>query len=550
MKNVFICACLSILLLMTQALTAQQAVDVDQQSYELGQSASVQVKLDPTALNFGQTISIEDLTRHLTILASDEYEGREAGQQGQKKAAKYIANHFEQLDMKAVGDKGSYFQKVRLVENSWSEMNIAIKGSNYEFLKDFYCFPRTTGIIQETMNDVLFLGYGIDDEKYSDYRGKAVEGKTVMVLNGEPQRTNGNYYISGNKSKSDWSSNWRLKLETAKKHGVKLLLVVTEKVSSKARMMAPYINSKTMTLEVPDDNKRYSDCVYISELMAQKILGSGKKQQLGYLKRKMNKKGKPVKTEVTRARLVLDLQKSSQRIESENVLGYVEGTDLKDEVIIITAHYDHLGKKGEKIFNGADDDGSGTTALLEIAEAFALAKREGNGPRRSILFMTVTAEEKGLLGSKYYTDIAPVFPLENTVVDLNIDMVGRTDEKYGDNGKYVYIIGSDKLSSELHQISEQTNRVYTQLEMDYTYNADDDPNRFYYRSDHYNFAKKDIPIIFYFNGTHDDYHKETDTIEKINFEALKDRSQLVFYTAWQLANQNRRIVSDRTKVSN
>lgn len=547
MKNIQSYICALCLIMATQMMAAQQAAEIDQQNFELNKSPEVQVVLDSVALSFGQSISIEDLTRHLSTLASDEFEGRGTGQEGQKKAANYIANHFKALDFKAVGDDNGYFQKINLSEKSWGDMNITVKGKEYEFLKDFYCFPRTTDEIEAAMDEVVFLGYGIDDPAYSDYAGKNVAGKTVVVLNGEPKQNNGDFYVSGNQTSSKWSSNWRLKLETAKKNGVKLLLIITEKVPAKARMMSPYINTKAMELEIPNTDKRYADCVYISEAMAQNILGTGRKMRLSFLQNKINKKGKPRMATTNSADLKLSLTKKGNVTETENVVGYLEGTDLKDELVIITAHYDHLGIDGDKIYNGADDDGSGTTALLEIAEAFSLAAKEGNGPRRSMLFMTVTAEEKGLLGSKYYTDIAPIFPLENTVVDLNIDMVGRTDEKYGDDGKYVYVIGSDKLSSELHEISEQTNKLYTKLKMDYVYNSDDDPNRFYYRSDHYNFAKNNIPIIFYFNGSHEDYHQETDTVDKIRFDALQGRAQLVFYTAWQIANKDTRLVVDKAE---
>ena len=235
--------------------------------------------------------------------------------------------------------------------------------------------------------------------------------------------------------------------------------------------------------------------------------------------------------------------KSNKWIKGENVLAYIEGTDLKDELIIITAHYDHLGKHEEKTFNGADDDGSGTVAAMEIAEAFMLAKKEGNGPRRSILVMCVSGEEKGLLGSKYYTD-NPIYPLENTVANLNIDMIGRVDD-WHENGDYIYLIGADRLSQELHDISEQINEEFIGLELDYTFNEEDDPNRYYYRSDHYNFAKNNIPVIFYFNGVHEDYHKVTDTVEKIDFEKIQTITRLIFLTAWELANREERIVVDK-----
>ena len=232
-------------------------------------------------------------------------------------------------------------------------------------------------------------------------------------------------------------------------------------------------------------------------------------------------------------------------VKGENVLGFIQGTDLKDEVLIITAHYDHLGKKDTLIYNGADDNASGTSAILEIAEAFMKAKKDSVGPRRSILIMAVSGEEKGLLGSKYYTD-KPIYSLEKTIANLNVDMIGRID-KHHKNGDYVYLIGSDRLSTELHNISEEVNRKHFNLKLDYTYNDKDDPNRYYYRSDHYNFAKNNIPVIFYFNGVHGDYHKSTDTIDKIDFKKTQKISRLIFLTAWELANRNERPSLDISK---
>ncbi|WP_242203558.1 M28 family metallopeptidase [Aestuariivivens insulae] len=231
--------------------------------------------------------------------------------------------------------------------------------------------------------------------------------------------------------------------------------------------------------------------------------------------------------------------------DSENVLAYIKGSEKPDEVIIISAHLDHIGVSGNgDINNGADDDGSGTVAVMEIAEAFQTAAKAGNGPKRSILFLHVTGEEIGLFGSRYYADVDPVFPLKNTVANLNIDMIGRVDPKHEGQGNYLYLIGSDKLSKELHNLAEAVNKTYTNLEFDYTYNDDNDPNRFYYRSDHYNFAKHNIPVIFYFNGTHADYHKPSDTPDKINYEFLETRARLIFYTAWELANREERVKLD------
>ena len=230
--------------------------------------------------------------------------------------------------------------------------------------------------------------------------------------------------------------------------------------------------------------------------------------------------------------------------DSENIWAFIEGSEKPQEIIVISAHYDHVGMKNGEVFNGADDDGSGTVALLEIAQAFKKAKNKGNGPKRSILFLHVTGEEHGLHGSRFYSE-NPLFPIENTVVDINIDMIGRRDTLHPKTNNYVYVIGSDRLSSELHTINEEVNAKYTQLELDYKYNDRKDPERIYYRSDHYNFAKKGIPAIFFFNGIHADYHQSTDTPDKIEYDALAKRAQLAFVLAWELANRPDRIKVDR-----
>lgn len=232
---------------------------------------------------------------------------------------------------------------------------------------------------------------------------------------------------------------------------------------------------------------------------------------------------------------------------TENVIAFIEGSEMPEEVLVISSHYDHVGMDDEgNVFNGADDDGSGTMAVVEIAEAFMKAKKDGYTPRRSVVFLNVTGEEKGLVGSKYYTD-NPIFPLENTVANLNIDMIGRIDPDHEGKDDYVYLIGSDKLSTELHDLSEMVNQKFMKLDLDYTYNDENDPNRFYYRSDHYNFAKNNIPIIFYFNGVHADYHKISDTPDKIEYDLLAKRAQLVFLTAWEVANRDSRPVVDKAE---
>lgn len=226
--------------------------------------------------------------------------------------------------------------------------------------------------------------------------------------------------------------------------------------------------------------------------------------------------------------------------DSQNIVAFIEGSEFPEEYIYITAHSDHEGVVDGEIYNGADDNGSGTAAVLEMAEAFAIAVKNGYKPKRSIVFLHVTAEEIGLHGSRFYTE-HPAFPLENTISVLNIDMIGRVDERHSADDNYIYLIGADRLSTELHFIAQKANESFTNLNLDYTYNDEKDVNRYYYRSDHYNFAVHDIPVIFFFNGEHEDYTKPTDTADKINYELLRQRTQLIFATAWYLANANKKL---------
>jgi hypothetical protein len=230
--------------------------------------------------------------------------------------------------------------------------------------------------------------------------------------------------------------------------------------------------------------------------------------------------------------------------DSENIWAFIEGSEKPEEIVVVSAHYDHVGTKDGEVYNGADDDGSGTSALLELAQAFQIAKKEGHGPKRSILFLHVTGEEHGLHGSRFYSE-NPLFPLENTVADVNIDMIGRRDEIHPNTNNYVYIIGANRLSSDLDFVCAIMNQKYVNLDLDYRFNDPKDPNHFYERSDHYNFAKHGIPSVFFFNGVHADYHKKTDEPDKIEYDALAKRAQLAFVTAWELANRKDRIVVDK-----
>jgi len=452
---------------------------------------------------YGNTITAADLKKHLYIIASPEMEGRETATEGERKAAAYIENHFRSLGL-LPGNNGSYRQYFNVYRDVPGNSELVVNGKAAVSGKDFVVTQGYSSTLY--FSEVLYMKELADTAKF-DVAGKAVLVSMV------PQQ-----------GKSS-PAGFQLIRYAARKGAAATFVATGSKLTvPRGGGLSVELYRKTMA---PNN-------VYINVDLATAIVGSGFAS--GALQ------SGPVSVE-----LKLKVDKQVEVLQSSNVLGVVEGSDKKDEYVFITAHYDHEGLKNGVLYPGADDDGSGTVAILEMAEAFAKAKADGKGPRRSVVFMTVSGEEKGLWGSAYYA-AHPVFPLENTVVNLNIDMIGRVGVDYQkepkDSGNYIYVIGDDKLSSDLRPISEAANKMYTKLKLDYKYNGDD-PNRFYYRSDHFNFAKNGVPAIFYFNGVHEDYHKPTDTPDKINYQLAEKRTRLVFFTAWEMANRDQKVVRDR-----
>lgn len=483
---------------------------------------------DPTV--YAKTITEEELKEHLYIYASDEFEGRETGEPGQKMAVEYIRKAYEGMEVPAAKVDGDYFQDVPLEMAKLPTGTIGVGEDSYEIGEGFLCFSAARGEYAE----LVYAGYGIEDQNYSSYEGLDVRDKVILIKAGEPKLENGLYAVSGSTKKSVWSNNsesLEKRLMAAKRNGAKCILYYDPNNYGRYRGYFNFMRSNQDGRMTIKENGQNPALIMLDNKTAKSIFPDIKD----------NDDSQILETSVS-----LDLESSNVEIPTENVVAYIRGFEKPDEYVVISSHLDHIGIAANgKINNGADDDGSGTVAMLEIAEAFKKAVDTGNGPKRSVVFLHVTGEEKGLLGSQYYTDVEPIFPLSQTVANLNIDMIGRTDPKREGSRNYIYLIGSDKLSTDLHELSEEVNDRYTKLELDYTYNDENDPNRFYYRSDHYNFAKNNIPIIFYFNGTHADYHRPGDTPDKIDYDLLAIRSRLIFHTAWEVANRENRVVVDK-----
>jgi Zn-dependent M28 family amino/carboxypeptidase len=490
------------------------------------------------------------LRRDLSVLASDEYEGRETGAKGQKMAAAYISEQFK-LDSLvapvATNTANPYLQAFDLERSAWQKGGtLTVGGKAYEWLKDFYAFGRSP-FQQATAVQPVFVGYGIEQGEYSDYAGRDVKGKDLVMLLGEPRTAEGKSVLSADGSATKWSVDFRAKAALAAQKGARSVFFITTETALNFEKMEARLAPRVMQpiIAAAEQGGGRAPAFFVSPAVGLKLLGTSESALRSYAaataaaKQPTANKFKPVK-------FTISAPQERSAVGTENVLGFLPGTDKKDEILVISAHYDHLGIIDGKVYNGADDDGSGTVGVLALAEAFTKAAHAGHGPRRSILFLANTGEEKGLLGSEYYAN-HPIFPLANTITDLNIDMIGRTDVAHEGKPDYVYVIGSDKLASQLHTVLEAANQKYTKLDLDYRFNDPNDPNRFYYRSDHYNFAVHKVPVAFFFNGVHADYHEASDEIDKIEFGKMEARARLVFYTAWELANRAERPVVDSNK---
>jgi hypothetical protein len=510
----------------------------------LGFSAFAQNK---TAIKFSQSITKEKAYKHLSILASDEYQGRETGKEGAWMAADYIKAQFKALGLKAPVN-GGYFQPIDMAVNKLTQSIVTINGTPKELLKDFIISPASVTGKGFTFNNkaVVVAGYGISKDGYNDFSGQNLQDKVVMIFkeNAPADRA----VMRKRAQEQQEKANYLFDNKAA------ALVVVDPALDNVTEAMkARYNNGEgPLIMKTPEyleqlKKKKALPVITISTATANEILKLGG-TDVATLQKQLKDTAKPASKEINAAFCASAVREETP-VRAENVLGFLEGTDpvLKKEVLVVTAHYDHIGlttSGADKVNNGADDDGSGTTGVLMLAEAFSKAKKAGKGPKRSILFMTVVGEEKGLLGSEWYSE-HPVFPLENTITNLNIDMIGRVDADHEKEPDYIYIIGSDMLSSDLNKLGIKANDDYIKMKLDMRYNNRTDPNQFYYRSDHYNFAKHNVPVIFYFNGVHPEYHQPGDEIDKINFPMLARRAKLVYFTAWELANAAKRPVVDK-----
>ncbi len=484
--------------------------------------------------------SIRHLQSNLEYLASDELEGREAATDAERVASKYIATELKKYGVQTLDGNDGYFQNFNLrhihfsKESKFGMLNKKNELTEFSYGQDFVGSNRYYETI-DTVTSIVFVGYGITahEYQYDNYADLDVKGKIILFIPGEPESEDTTFF-KGPK-KTSFASSWS-KIKNAKTQGALGAIyisaleeeygwnsVVNYVEKGKLQFMEKPVRSGTSAFPILVIKESVLDSIFAKNNFSYEEINTSLKS-----------KSAPAAIEFETKSQLFWAFDTSKTVQVRNVVGVLEGNDpdLNHEMVSIGCHFDHEGIGATGIYNGADDNASGTAAVMEIARVFAQTKDH----KRSILLNFHTAEEKGLLGSKYFT--ANFDRMDDIVAHINLDMVGRgpTDS--------VYVIGSDKISVEYHDLVFSANDAGVGMHLDLKFNASNDPNRFYYRSDHYSFAKKNIPSVFFFDYMKEDYHKITDDADKINYYKLLNVTRLSYDIIRAAANREGRFDSD------
>ncbi len=507
-----------------------------------------------TAAKFGNTdgITAQQLRNYLEFIASDELEGRDTPSRGLDIAAMYIADHLKTWGIKPAGDNGTYFQKFPLRRNKIDAAGTRLQLNNQSFVygEDFLS-SFNPAIVSNSQ--IVYAGHGwlIKSKNIDAFQGIDVKDKIVVVANNLPKGATFND-LQG-KQGVDWAS----PALYAQMKGARAVIVFGNYNNLANWQAAKWTQTEKGGLEfgTPQNQITIPSLTASPRLINALFAGEKANGNNVYTRGITQDFVEPFDLQATK-KISLSVAVKTEETHSQNVVGILEGTDavLKNEYVAIGAHYDHVGINpfaagDDKIWNGADDDGSGTVAVLSIAEAFAKGAQR---PKRSILFIWHAGEEKGLWGSEYFTD-NPTVPIGSIVTQLNIDMIGRAQQPGDENPKNkllpkqgeVFLIGSRMMSTELGVLSDATNKSFLNMSFNFKYDDPNDPEQFFYRSDHFNYARKGIPIIFYMDGDHADYHQPSDSIEKIDFANMERIARTIFATGWELANRAARPTVDK-----
>lgn len=494
--------------------------------------------------DFDKTITVDGLKSDLTIIASDEFEGRETGEEGIKKATNYITERYKEIGLTPVGDNGTFEQNYDLSAPVIDSYNYTVTDNEGSLISETAVTKEATGDFvtifggsDDVSGEIIFAGFGISNEA-TNQLPEVVADKWVMVFF-DRQLTNQRALQS---LSGKGAAGVIMIMDQNNPEGfIQNAEQAQSRIGSAGRLSLAYLQN---------NSSRSAAWNRVNPELAAKMLGKASVSELVDMSEEIKANAsdfKPMELEYT---LSHDVSISENTVVASNIAAFLEGSDplLKDEVVVLSAHHDHVGigrpdSTGDTIYNGADDDGSGTVGLLSTAQAMVAAKKAGAGPKRSVLFLHVSGEEKGLLGSRYYSD-HPIYPIENTVANINVDMIGRVDKEHEENKDYIYVIGGEIISSGLDSLLRSANEATVNLDLSNRYNDLEDPNQFYRRSDHWNFGRLGIPFIFFFNGVHADYHRPSDSIEKIEWEALTKRTQLIYTTTAMIANSSERPAVD------
>jgi Zn-dependent M28 family amino/carboxypeptidase len=470
--------------------------------------------------------------------------------------AKFLALNLARWGFKPAGDNGTFMQQIALRRDrvDMSQTKVELNGQTLVAGQDY--LPTSAGTAS---GQLVFAGNGwfIKAKNIDSFKDVDAKGKIAVVFS-PPQG------LPRGLRRSDLSGkqgeDWLNPADYARKQGATGLVIVPDfqYIANWERIRQRLIDGGQTLVEKfqQTTNATQLPTIIASPKLANTLLQGERQNATTTFEAAYG--GGEMSIPFTlnpEKKLTMNISVNRETQGTQNVVAVWEGSDpvLKDEYVALGAHYDHVGigtpQNGDSIYNGADDDGSGTTALLAIAEALAKAPAR---PKRSILFVWHAGEEHGLWGSRYFTNY-PTIPLEKIVTQVNIDMIGRSKKEGDTNSRNrnlsgpneIYVIGSKMMSTELGDITETVNKGYLNLTYNFKYDDPNDPNRFFFRSDHYNYARKGIPIVFFFDGEHEDYHRPGDSPDKIDYQKMEKVTRTVFMTVWDLANRPTRPKVDK-----
>ena len=520
---------------------------------------SERVNAQPERANLGQAINQDSLRSYVNVLTSPKMAGRETGSPGCADAAQFLAKRLNQYGAVPLFPKGSYMQKFKLRVDRIDTVTFTVGNQSFRYLSDFYTTNNFNG---DTIKDnsLVFAGYGIEHEDYSDLSGNSITGRIAMVMDGEPTDAQGRSWITRADSLTPAGKSWQVKYQSLSRQNPLAILLISSTLEKDIERIAPRLKQPSFKLDDGNDKGVYFDLAptppvfRISVAMANRLIALGKAQNrtkyptLEALQARIRQTGLP-ESFTFKANTRIIVKRTGRKTTSENVAGYVPGRTFPGQFVIVSAHYDHLGARDPVYYPGADDNASGTAAILEMARIAAEAKREGFGPQRSLLFVFFSGEEKGLLGSKYFVEKDLAIELDSIVAVQNVDMIGRHDNKHMESETslanqlqprfpdkdYLYLLGTNRLTTALRAAAEAANNYGAGLSLDYSFN-DKDPENLFFRSDHVHFARHYIPCTFYFSGLHADYHKPTDTADRLDYPLMRKRAMLIYDTSRLLSD--------------